>query len=133
MHRSIIVTTPKSEIENSKLEAEACLCNGGGYYFRTISKEPKDIEPFKSFIYYVDDGYIRGRATIIGITGGSEKCQETNREWGNNKSKIIWMQANTWEWIDPIPMKGFQGWRYFDDKCVKVVGGWRDEKPSTYN
>ncbi len=133
MHRNIIVTTPKSEMENSRLEAEKCIENGGGYYFRTIAKQPKDIEPFKSFIYYVEDGYVRGRAIIMGVTGGTEDCSVTNREWGNNKSKNIWMQANTWEWINPIPMKGFQGWRYFDDKNVEVVGGWKDKKPLTNN
>lgn len=34
----IIVTTPKTEIENGKKEASDVLKNGGGVYFRVLSK-----------------------------------------------------------------------------------------------
>lgn len=39
------------------------------------------------------------------------------------------MNASEWKWIKPIPMKGFQGWRYFDATCTEIIGNWLDPKP----
>ena len=36
--KNIIVTTPKTEIENAKKEAEECIKNNGGSYFRFFRK-----------------------------------------------------------------------------------------------
>jgi hypothetical protein len=128
--KNIIVTTPKTEINNAAKEAEECINNGGGYYFRTLSRMPKDIEPHKSKIYYVEDGYIRGCCTIFGVSKGDKQCEVTGKTWGNDNSIKVWMLANTWQWIKPIEMKGFQGWRYFDDNGVEVIGDWKDPKPN---
>lgn len=125
--RNIIVTTPKTEIENAKKEAEHCLSNGGGYYFRKVHKIPKDIVIGESKVYYVEDGFIRGFALVIGCDEKSEKCEVTNKEYNGG---IIYMTASSWKWIKPIKMKGFQGWRYFDDNNVEIVGDWKDPKPS---
>lgn len=128
---NIIVTTPKSEIKNAESEAKMCIENGGGYYFRKLSSKPKNIVAGESKIYYVEDGYIRGRATIIGIDDKSiQNCELTNKEW---HGILVWMTASSWEWIEPIEMKGFQGWRYFDNNGVKVVGTWKDKKPEIKN
>lgn len=40
----IIVTTPKSESEKSRLEAEKCINEGGGFYFRKLHSKPKDLK-----------------------------------------------------------------------------------------
>lgn len=126
--KHIIVTTPKSEMANSQREAEECLKSGSGYYFRSISKKPKDIVVGESKLYYVEDGYVRGYGVIIGISESNGKqCDVTDKIW--NGKYFILTTASSWKWINPLPMKGFQGWRYFDDKEVEVVGGWKDPKP----
>jgi len=126
--KNIIVTTPKSEMQNAAKEAKKCIEDGAGYYFRSVSKMPKDIVIGESKIYYIEDGYIRGYGVIIGISNGNgQKCSVGDKTWKG--PYFIWMPACTWKWIKPIPMKGFQGFRYFNDKDVKVVGEWKDAKP----
>jgi hypothetical protein len=125
--KSIIVTTPKSEMEISAQEAKECIENGSGYYFRKLGKHrPTGIES-GSKIYYVEDGYIRGFGEIASLTEMQQICESTNRSWNNGWFAII--PACTWKWIKPIPMTGFQGFRYFDDKNVEIVGNWLDSKP----
>ena len=127
--KNIIVTTPKSEMENAAQEAQECLVAGSGFYFRKIGKKPKDIKIGKSKIYYVEDGYVRGFGLIGGLVTGQQKCEVTGRTWGDENSCFVVMASCTWKWIKPIPMKGFQGFRYFDDSQVEVVGEWTDPKP----
>lgn len=145
MSASIIVTTPKKEMANAKKEAEACIQNGGGYYFRRFGKCPRF--GIGSRIFYVEDGYVRGFAEICKMVdlsqanqsaeNGSEAaketlqfvCEVTGKNWGSGF--YAFMDAKSWKWIKPIPMKGFQGYRYFDDEAanVEIIGGWKDPKP----
>jgi len=128
----IIVTTPKSEMENSAREAEDCIKTGFGTYFRYFPQKPKLIKvPF--FLFYVEADYIRGFALVANfVRTSSIKCHYRDREWLKGWYALMW--ANTWKWINPIPMKGFQGFRYFcqalpDIKKVEIIGGWKDPKP----
>ncbi|MDP2669378.1 MAG: helicase-related protein [bacterium] len=122
--RDIIVTTPKNKIETAGEEAEGI--NGDGHYFRTFTSFP-DIT-FGSRIYYVEDGFVRGFGVVSGIKMGNMICGTTGKKYSGSHAII---PANSWKWISPIRMNGFQGWRYFDSKKIKVVGGWRDPKPVT--
>jgi len=125
--RDIIVTTPKSEIQISADEAKECLENGGGYYSRKLGKNrPKGLKS-GSKIYYVEDGYIRGFGLVASVVMKEHKCEYTNRNWGEGWYAII--PACSWKWIKPIPMRGFQGFRYADDLEIEVVGDWEDSKP----
>ena len=125
--RDIIVTTPKSAIEAAAQEAAQCIKNKGGSYFRRFQLAPKTLQK-DSKIFYVEDGYIRGYAVVSEIQQGPQLCSTTGKQWPNGTYAI--MSADTWKWIKPIAMKGFQGWRYFDSSQVEVVGGWLDLKPS---
>jgi hypothetical protein len=123
----IIVTTPKSEMKNAELEAEAAKKDGGGFYFRTLPSKPKSIKD-GSRIFYVEDGYIRGFCSIDHLEDGDGLCDVTNRHWHGAVKAM--MPAASWKWIKPIPMKGFQGWRYYEPpKDMKIVGGWKDPRP----
>ena len=123
---NIVVTTPKSEMKNSRREAEECIAAGGGYYFRRFGvHKPKGLMKGTK-IFYVEDGYLRGYGVVERVVNGSQQCNTTGRDWGTGIFAVI--PANSWKWIEPIPMKGFQGWRYFDVP-YKVVGGWRDARP----
>lgn len=125
--KSLIVTTPKSEMEISAQEAEECIRNSGGFYFRKLGKNcPKGLKG-GSKIYYVEDGYIRGFGVAGSVIQKEHVCEHTDRSWGNGWFAII--PACTWKWIEPIPMQGFQGFRYFDDSNVNIVGSWLDPKP----
>jgi len=129
--KNLIVTTPKSEMENSAKEAQELIKSGGGYYFRTFKKKPKGLE-VGSKIYYVEDGYIRGFGEVGGLAGGEMRCEITDREYGDSEDERVChaiIPACSWKWIKPVAMKGFQGFRYFDDSNVEVVGRWMDTKP----
>jgi hypothetical protein len=81
-------------------------------------------------VFYVENGYVRGYAEVLREYSGESltTCEVTFREWGGKY--FVFMEATSWTWIKPIPMKGFQGWRYFDaPEDIQVVGGWLDNKP----
>lgn len=123
--RDVVVTTPKSEMENAAEEARQCIEEGGGFYFRTFRNRPKYLD-VGSKIFYVEDGYVRGYGIVSEVVEGSQKCSITERDWGEGFHAF--MPADSWCWIKPIPMTGFQGYRYFNEK-VEVVGDWLDPKP----
>lgn len=149
----IIVTTPKSEMANSAREAADCLAAGGGEYFRRFGMNATDPNCFPgNRVYYVEDGYVRGFAVVDRIRNYSilVRCATTGRDWPAGFYVI--MRADSWHWIAPIPMRGFQGFRYArgwrngDDhqylsvpdlqfpmplmrRPVQIVGHWRDPRP----
>lgn len=130
----IIVTTPKSQMKAAAQEAADCIAAGGGEYFRrfALRGSPSGIQ-IGDRIYYVEDGYIRGFADVKNFfyVGDGLQCDTTGRRWP--KRFCVFMDAKTWRWIEPIPMRGFQGFRYADNYfCrgdVRIVGYWRDPKP----
>ena len=128
----IVVTTPKSEMENAAEEAQRCIQCGGGFYFRRFVRKAKRLEAL-SKIFYVEDGYIRGFGTVTAINyHHGMRCQTTNQKWDEGYYAL--MPAQTWRWVEPIRCKGFQGFKYFkklfpEIKKVKIVGGWKDPKP----
>ncbi len=79
-----------------------------------------------SRIYYVQDGYVRGYGVVSEIVVGGMECATTGKDWGQGYHAVI--PADSWTWINPLPMKGFQGWRYFVEP-TEDLGGWRDPMP----
>lgn len=135
----IIVTTPKSQTAAAQ-EAADCRAAGGGTYFRRFpaSHHPIAIGTVgaEDRVYYVEDGYVRGFAVIERTQlRESQVCDTTGREWP--PGFYIFMDAASWKWIRPIPMKGFRGFRYAEGfttvaGCnVEIVGGWLEPKPPT--
>lgn len=122
----IIVTTPKTQMEEAKQEAHDCIRNLGGHYFRRFNHKPSDLT-IGDKIFYVEDGYIRGFASIVKMESGENQCETTGKFWA--QGWYVFLDSTTWQWIKPIPMKGFQGWRYFKDEYV-IIGGWLDPKPN---
>ena len=114
-------------------EARRCIESKSGYYFRTFVKRPKELR-VGSRIFYVEDGFIRGFGTVGEIRDSADmQCNTSGHDWGvwgDGRTHAI-MHADSWKWIKPIPMKGFQGWRYFTAKNIKIVGDWLDPKPAT--
>ena len=141
----IIVTTPKREMANAAQEAEDCKRDGGGEYFRRfpVERAPEVLPGDR--VYYVEDGFVRGFAVVARIhaTASGQCCDTTGRRWP--PGFYVFMDATTWRWIRPLPMKGFQGFRYAKYGCsaggdgnlhvngrnyeVCILGGWLDPRP----
>ena len=140
MPRDLVVTTPKSEMAKAAEEAAWARRQRGGprtLYFRRIGTVPKEAGT-GSRLFYVEDGYVRGFCTLLGVdTDGSGYCDVTNRDWGEGPQLV--MRADSWKWIVPIPLKGFQGWRYWPPNAlldnhiccplIIVIGDWRAKRP----
>jgi hypothetical protein len=133
----IIVTTPKGCAGEAAQEARDCIASGGGYYFRRFTKRyaPHCHLQVGDRIYYVERGYVRGFALLGGwveVVRKSRGCETTGRWW--LPGVYLVMDATTWQWIRPIQMRGFQGWRsaqnYFNRERVEIIGGWLDPMPA---
>lgn len=104
----ILITTPKSEIENSKRE-----CKNYDTWFRTFKYKPNTEIGDK--IYFTENGLIKGYGIIKEIYQSveGEQCEETKRFWGKPGYWVI--VFSDWHWLkSPVPFKGFQGIRYID-------------------
>jgi len=127
----IIVTTPKSETENAAREAENCIQAGGGFYFRRFPVKPQGVK-VGDRVFYVEDGYIRGYAVVCDIFfSNGITCDTTGRKWPSGW--YLKMPADSWRWIEPIEMRGFQGWRQMVKPAkIPVIdrGGWLDPRPA---
>lgn len=144
----IIVTTPKSQMLIAKQEAENCIADGGGEYFRRFPSHRAPKINIGERVFYVEDGYIRGYAYASRVFQAPRyiQCDTTGRWWGPGFYVI--MPADSWRWIRPIPMRGFQGYRYVckaerpggkkmlinsTPYRIVEVGGWRDPRPGKVN
>lgn len=130
-------------MQEAAAEAEDCKRAGGGEYFRRFWRRPPVGKGDR--VYYVEDGYIRGYAVVVRVEEKPEEvCGTTHRTW--RSGWFVYMDATTWQWIQPIRMQGFQGWRYMASVHAKmrrldpherwwpsvfeIVGGWLDPKPA---
>lgn len=127
--KDIVVTTPKRLEAIAAQEARQCIEAGKGFYFRTFRAKPRFID-VGSRIYYVEQAYVRGFGTVSEIVSGDMQCETTGIDWGEGYHAV--MPAESWYWVKPIAMQGFQGWRYFDIQRgkVKTIGNWLKPKPS---
>lgn len=123
----VVVTTPLAYREAARREAEVSIAQGGGYYVRKIPFLPIGCRA-GSRCFYVEAGYVRGYAVVEEIRQGRFVCDVTGRDWGHGTFLV--MRADSWRWIEPIPMRGFQGIRPFTQPFTEV-GGWLDPMPAT--
>lgn len=109
---AIVVTWPKSRplasyvAELKKAEEAGLTIN-----FR-VANYPA--VPFGARCYHVHDGYVRGWVTTLGFEHreyGEVTDPVTGASWPSGKYIV---RKPDWHPVDPTPMKGFQGWRYFD-------------------
>ena len=129
----IIVTTPQSASASAAAEAAHCKREGGGRYFRRLAARtrPKNFDATDR-IFYVERGFIRGFAVASSVSSRDEPitCSTTGHVWQDGF--YIFMDASSWKWIKPIPMTGFQGWRYYiAPEHLQIVGGWLDPMPES--
>lgn len=141
----ILVTTPKSEMANAAQEAADAILRRGGEYFRRFPRGRVPDVKSGDRCYYVEDGFVRGYALITrGFLCDGMVCDATGRRW--DEGFYIVMEAASWRWIRPLPMRGFQGFRYAsrldaaDGQGVRIlagngladvheIGNWLDPRP----
>lgn len=109
----IVVTVPKSELKNVSREqkwaaevgAKKTVC------FWKVGREPKKLKPGDR-VYFVHDGMIVNYNEFIGCDWDCH-CEVTHRDWpGLN---LVMKNPETWL-KHPVPMKGFQGFRYLKER-----------------
>lgn len=108
MNRDIIITIPKNITwQDYKKEIDKVKDGSSVMNFK-VNHFPKTSVGNRCYLLY--DGAIRGWMEIVGFSEEPFKCSTTGREWSG---KFIQRSGPFYE-IDPIPMKGFQGFRYFE-------------------
>jgi hypothetical protein len=114
LHDAIVVTWPKSRsldsyvAELNRADREGLVIN-----FR-VANFPK--VPYGARCYHVHDGYVRGWVTTLGFGERElgEVIDPVLGDWWPAGKYIV--RHPTWYPLPEIqPMKGFQGWRYYDD------------------
>lgn len=108
---NIVVTIPKSrqaeiEEEESKLQARIAAGEEGLSYFWAMSRRPKELR-VGDRMYFIWDGAMRAFHRVIGFNENL-KCETTGRQY---RGCCVMLDPRIHE-IVPIPMKGFQGFRY---------------------
>jgi len=104
----IVVTTPKSEHETAKEEAEAVTSDPNSFWFRTIRGRPN--VKVGDRVYYVDEGMIRGYGIVFDVEVGDMWDGAHERLW-----KGTHLKQRKWVWLKkPVPFRGFQGFRYVE-------------------
>ena len=113
----IVITIPKSEYGNIDKEIE--WAQGlpiedlrGTTKNWTVGRFPTKIEDGDR-CYFIKDGQIVHYREIIGLDETSFTCEVTNRDWSGPMLELspIPIALN-----EPVPMKGFRGWRYLRER-----------------
>lgn len=103
----IVVTIPKSiSWKDYEKELDAVKDYSQVMNFK-VNNFPKTKPGNKCYLLY--DGAIIGWMEIVGLSEKEFDCTTTGNKW---KGKFI-ERSGPFHRIDPIPMKGFQGFRYF--------------------
>ena len=106
---ALLITLPSSiewsnyEKELKNVEDESQVMN-----FK-VPFLPKNIHHIKR-VYLIYKGYIIGWQKFVGTSDKPFKCTTTNKNWDG---KFI-QRTGIFHKIDPIPYKGFQGFRYYN-------------------
>lgn len=107
VNKDIVVTLPKS-VKWSDYEMELQKASEGQIMNFKVNAFPKT--GIGSRCYILHDGFIKGYMLISGLSEKDFTCTTTGRNW---KGKFIERTGKFFKLIDPIEMKGFQGFRYF--------------------
>lgn len=104
--RDIIITIPKS-IKWSDYQKELQAAEAGEIMNFKVNNFPKTKVGNKCYVLH--DGSIKGYMVISGLSEKDFTCTTTGKEW---VGKFIERTGKFYP-ITPVPMKGFQGFRYY--------------------
>lgn len=103
----IVITIPKS-IPWSEYEKELARAEEGEVMNYKVTHFPKTKVGCKCYVVHED--HIRGYMQISGMSEKEFTCSTTGKEW---KGKFVERTGKFHKLDQPIPMKGFRGYRYF--------------------
>ena len=112
MGKDIIITIPKN-IDWAEYKKELIAAENGSILNFKVSNKPNTDIGNKCYIVY--NGYIIGYHIICGIIKKKFTCTTTGKVWDG---LFIQRTGKLHLLKNKIPMKGFQGFRYFENKIV---------------
>ena len=112
------------------------------WFFRTGGK-PRQHQA-GGRVFFVYEGFVRGfgitheikrlgqQVSLESIGADGDRATATIKARAFKPGWYLKIYPDSWQWITPIPMQGFQGFRYstLHEDQVEVVGGFRDEQPA---
>lgn len=117
-HRDLVITWPKSLRLADYLSACATAKVRGEVINYRVAKRPSfDFGAHRDRpcrVYVVHDGAVRGYQELLYVTWREEA--EVVDPHSKGFWPAGWYLARDPEWhaVEPVPMHGFQGWRYFN-------------------
>lgn len=109
----LVVTVPKSELRNVTHEETWAKkeenIKAGGYCFWKISRVPRRLNKGDR-VYFIHNGLIVNY-NIFDHVDCDLYCEVTDRQWDG---LCLVMNIPSIPLKNPVPMKGFQGFRYID-------------------
>lgn len=110
----IIVTIPKKEYDNIEKEDIFVKQNENNVIqYWSMKRKPKNFN-IGDNVYFVMNGKLIGYHECIGVEDDAE-CEVTNRIWDGFN---LVLKCPMIELEKEIPMKGFQGFRYFKNNST---------------
>lgn len=107
---AIVVTWPKTKPLEGYLRALANARQNAQVINFRVARLPR-VTPMRCYRVY--DGAVRGWTSVVELVARGERqvADPDGGYWpaGNYIACSPW-----WHAIDPIPMRGFQGWRWFE-------------------
>lgn len=110
MLRDIVITLPQ-EIEwaDYQRELDAVADWGGVLNFKVANLPCEEVIDGKCYIVW--RGFVRGWMQIVGFGERVFTCEVTRKVWSG---KFIKRSGPFHRLEEPLEMRGFQGWRYFE-------------------
>jgi len=106
--QNIVITLPKKILWKQYEKELQDVKSGDKVLNFKVSNFPKNTKVGNK-CYLVHDSSVVGWMNIVGFEEKEFKCETTGKKW---KGKFI-QRSGTFHKIDPIKMKGFQGFRYY--------------------
>lgn len=108
--RDIVCTWPKTRTLQSYLDELRKAENSGlTIGFRVAQRPPRHLISHRC--YMVHDGAVRGWCLIFDIKWSDSFIDPVERR--NMRAGWFIVRSPHWHEIEPVPMVGFRGWRYF--------------------
>lgn len=109
MNKDIVITIPaKIKWEDYQKELDAVKDGSMVLNFK-VPFFPKETG-VGSKCYLIHQGHIRGWMKIVGMSEEEFTCEVTGKKW---RGRFI-QRSGPFHKITPIPMKGFQGFKYIN-------------------
>jgi hypothetical protein len=105
----IVVTIPKNEYENDRIETEEFLSSREARQFWAMGRRPAKLD-VGDRAYFVKNGLVESSMRVVGInTDATQKCDVTDRVWKG--ACILYLDDLQYCGLG-IAIKGFRGFRY---------------------